>query len=415
MENTIDVLSRVFESKNVNMVTRLLEDEFGDEEIVPYFCGRDVCTILEHSDYRKAMHMYIDDECKLSLGQLLVVDKTSTTSKTHNNLKYNDLKATYINEEGLYRLMFHCKLPVAKKFQKWIFKEVLPTIRKTGKFELKNALKSKENELALAMERLAIKDKSEEELQRQLEQEKLRAEKAEKEAEEQRQYSLILKELAINDQKRPLDERIYISTSKAYAGHNRFKVGGVEGMDKLKSRFSGYNGRSSVDDMWYYSDLFKVANFKAAEKRIEDVLGRFRERKNKEIYVLHYSDLRRYVEWICDHYEDEKFNIELDVLIGNLNRHQLRPVIPPPYQGTSATITRIVDGIPTNTTIEDSIEDQFKHKIKVYLDTLNPNTKEIKRTDLFSKVDINFNKIEAWRWLKEIIPQYKPNIKLNYR
>jgi hypothetical protein len=103
------------------------------------------------------------------------------------------------------------------------------------------------------------------------------------------------------------------------------------------------------------------------------------------------------------------------VLIGNLNRHQLRPVIPPPYQGTSATITRIVDGIPTNTTIEDSIEDQFKHKIKVYLDTLNPNTKEIKRTDLFSKVDINFNKIEAWRWLKEIIPQYKPNIKLtNY-
>jgi hypothetical protein len=169
--------------------------------------------------------------------------------------------------------------------------------------------------------------------------------------------------------------------------------------------------------MWYYSDLFKVANFKAAEKRIEDVLGRFRERKNKEIYVLHYSDLRRYVEWICDHYEDEieKFNIELDVLIGNLNRHQLRPVIPPPYQGTSATITRIIDGIPTNTTIEDSIEDQFKHKIKVYLDTLESTTKEVKRTDLFSKVDINFNKIEAWRWLKEVIHQYKPNIKLNYR
>ncbi|CCV01950.1 hypothetical protein IIV22A_106L [Invertebrate iridescent virus 22] len=258
----------------------------------------------------------------------------------------------------------------------------------------------------LAMRQLAIKDKLEEELQKQLEQEKQRAEKAEKDAEEQRQYSLILKELAINDQKRPLNERIYISTSKAYAGHNRFKVGGVESMDKLKPRFSGYNGRSSIDDMWYYSDLFKVANFKAAEKRIEDVLGRFRERKNKEIYVLHYNDLRRYVEWICDHYEDEikKFNTELDVLIGNLNQYQLRPVIPPPYQGTSATITRIINGIPTNTTIEDSIEDQFKHKIKIYLDTLASTTKEVKRTDLFSKVDMNFNKIEAWRWLKEIIP-----------
>jgi hypothetical protein len=262
--------------------------------------------------------------------------------------------------------------------------------------------KVQDSQLSLAMEQLAIKDKSYEEetkeLQNQLDQEKLRAERAEKEVEEQKQYALILKELAINDQKRPLDERIYISTSKAYAGHNRFKVGGVESMDKLKPRFSGYNGRSSVDDMWYYSDLFKVANFKAAEKRIEDVLGRFRERKNKEIYVLHYKDLRRYVEWICDHYEDEieKFNIELDVLIGNLNRHQLRPVIPPPYEGTSAVITRFVDGVPVNTTIESTIEDKFKHKIKVYLDTLTSTTKEVKRTELFSKVDFNFNKIEAW-------------------
>jgi hypothetical protein len=128
--------------------------------------------------------------------------------------------------------------------------------------------------------------------------------------------------------------------------------------------------------------------------------------KTRKYMLLHYKDLRRYVEWICDHYEDEieKFNIELDVLIGNLNRHQLRPVI-----------TRFVDGVPVNTTIESTIEDKFKHKIKVYLDTLTSTTKEVKRTELFSKVDFNFNKIEAWRWLKEIIPQYKPNIKLNYR
>jgi hypothetical protein len=187
----------------------------------------------------------------------------------------------------------------------------------------------------------------------------------------------------------------------AYAANNRHKVGGVEGMDKLRSRFAGYNGRSSVDDMWYYSDIFRVANFKAAEKRIEDVLGRFRERKNKEMYVLHYDDLKRYVEWICDHYEDEieKFNEDIDVLICTLNRHNKKPIIPNPYQGTSATITRIVDGIPTNTTIEDSIEDQFKHKIKIYLDTLESTTKEVKRTDLFSRIDMNFNKIKGWRIL----------------
>jgi hypothetical protein len=276
-----------------------------------------------------------------------------------------------------------------------------------GEYTMNFLVDRRDLELSGMVAQLSIKDT-------ELEQEKQRAEKAEKEAEDHKQYSLILKELTFNNQKRPLNEAIYISTSKAYANQNRYKVGGVEGMDKLKPRFSGYNGRSSIDDLWYYSDIFRVANFRECEKRINDVLGRFRERKSKEIYVLHYKDLRRYVEWITQHYEDEieKFNEELDMLISNLNRHNLRPFVPPPYQGTSATITRIVDGIPINTTIDDSAEEQFKHKIKVYLDTLDSTPKTIKRTDLFSKVDFNFNKIEAWRWLKEIIPQHKPEIKL---
>ena len=381
---------------------------------VPYFCGIDMCASLGHKNPKKALLTHVKPKHKKELSQLVGTQIGSHLLGSHKALNYHDGKAVYINEAGLYSLIMNSNVPFAEAFQDMVYETILPSIRKYGSYQV-------ESQLTQAMEQLAIKDKSHEEetkeLQVQLQQEKEARIKAEKDAEEQRQYSLILKELAINDQKRPLDERIYISTSKAYAGHNRFKVGGVESMDKLKPRFSGYNGRSSVDDMWYYSDLFKVANFKAAEKRIEDVLGRFRERKNKEIYVLHYSDLRRYVEWICDHYEDEieKFNIELDVLIGNLNRHQLRPVIPPPYQGTSATITRIVDGIPTNTTIDDSVEDQFKHKIKVYLDTLDSTTKTIKRTELFSKVDFNFNKVEAWRWLKEILPTYKPDIKLNYR
>jgi hypothetical protein len=109
------------------------------------------------------------------------------------------------------------------------------------------------------------------------------------------------------------------------------------------------------------------------------------------------------------------YNKELDVLISNLNKHKLRPVIPPPYQGTSATITRIVDGVPSSITIESTIEEQFKHKIKVYLDTLEPTTKEVKRTELFEQVPFNFNRIDGWRWLKEVIPKFKPELNLKYR
>lgn len=271
----------------------------------------------------------------------------------------------------------------------------------------------KDEELSGAMSMLAIKDK-------EIESEKEAREVAERDAREHRAYALVLKEIAINDQKRPINEIIYISTSKAYAAQNRFKVGGVESMDKLKGRFSGYNGRSCQGDEWYYSDIFRVANFRHCEKRIEEVIGRFREKKNKEMYVLHYINLRNHVEWICEHYEDEsnKFNEDLDAMISNLNRYNLRAVVPTPYEGTSATITRIINGVPTNTVIESGIERQFKKKVMEYLDTLESgeiNALPIKRQDLFEKIDFSFNKIDAWRWLKEIVPDNYPNIKLKYK
>lgn len=44
-----------------------------------------------------------------------------------------------VNEPGLYRLIFKCRKKVAKRFQRWVFHDVLPSIRKTGKYELAQA------------------------------------------------------------------------------------------------------------------------------------------------------------------------------------------------------------------------------------------------------------------------------------
>ncbi len=41
-------------------------------------------------------------------------------------------QAKFITEGNVYRLIAHSKLPSAEKFEKWVFDEVLPTIRKTG-------------------------------------------------------------------------------------------------------------------------------------------------------------------------------------------------------------------------------------------------------------------------------------------
>ncbi|WP_455577053.1 BRO-N domain-containing protein [Anaerosinus sp.] len=50
-----------------------------------------------------------------------------------------------IPEGDLYRLVTHSELPSAEKFESWIFDEVLPTIRKTGTYSIKQESASKEN------------------------------------------------------------------------------------------------------------------------------------------------------------------------------------------------------------------------------------------------------------------------------
>ena len=59
---------------------------------------------------------------------------------------------TVLNEPGLYRLIMLSRKPEAEKFKKWVFRDVLPSIRKTGcynvlpaageLFELKTSLKT---------------------------------------------------------------------------------------------------------------------------------------------------------------------------------------------------------------------------------------------------------------------------------
>ena len=41
----------------------------------------------------------------------------------------------YINESGLYSLILHSKLESARAFKRWVTKEVLPSIRKTGTYD----------------------------------------------------------------------------------------------------------------------------------------------------------------------------------------------------------------------------------------------------------------------------------------
>lgn len=79
----------------------------------PYFCLKDICSVLELSNPSMVAERLDEDErTKFNLG------------------RQGD--TTFINESGLYNVVLRSDKPQAKQFRKWVTSEVLPSIRKTG-------------------------------------------------------------------------------------------------------------------------------------------------------------------------------------------------------------------------------------------------------------------------------------------
>ena len=51
----------------------------------------------------------------------------------------------YTKEGDMYRLITHSKLESAERFESWVFDEVLPTLRKTGSYEMPKKKQSNES------------------------------------------------------------------------------------------------------------------------------------------------------------------------------------------------------------------------------------------------------------------------------
>lgn len=88
-----------------------------------WFIGKDVADVLEYKNPRKAITDHVDEE-----------DRRKQNIPTSQNVTL--VAATWlINESGLYSLILSSKLPKAKAFKRWVTSEVLPSIRRTGKYE----------------------------------------------------------------------------------------------------------------------------------------------------------------------------------------------------------------------------------------------------------------------------------------
>lgn len=117
----------------------------------PWLVGKDVAEVLGYKNTRDALSKHVDDEDK-------GVAKCDTLGGTQN--------IAIINESGLYSLIISSKLESAKKFKRWVTSEVLPTLRKTGQYQVKELSGQELMAKALieAQSVLAAKDKQIEEM-----------------------------------------------------------------------------------------------------------------------------------------------------------------------------------------------------------------------------------------------------------
>lgn len=101
--------------------------DFGDIRTVEidgeaWFVGKDVAGALGYAKPLGAVSTHVEKDDSLKRG---LMDSLGREQET-----------IFINESGLYALIFGSKLDSAKKFKKWVTSEVLPAIRKNGSYTM---------------------------------------------------------------------------------------------------------------------------------------------------------------------------------------------------------------------------------------------------------------------------------------
>jgi prophage antirepressor-like protein len=113
---------KIFNFENNEVRSVIIDDE-------PYFIGKDVAEVLGYKDTAQAIKQHVDKEDKLI---------------SNYYVSGQNRKMVVVNESGIYSLVFGAskqgKNPDvkenAKKFKRWVTSEVLPSIRKTGGYQV---------------------------------------------------------------------------------------------------------------------------------------------------------------------------------------------------------------------------------------------------------------------------------------
>ena len=146
----------------MNQMEIFKNPEFGSVRVIEengkyLFCGVDVAKALGYTKPQNAIDRHCPHALKRGIG-------VQTGKKADGTPAVQMVEMLFIPEGDVYRLIVHSKLPSAERFERWVFDEVLPSIRKHGAYMTKEKLwevaTSPEALLKLCSDLLAEREKN---------------------------------------------------------------------------------------------------------------------------------------------------------------------------------------------------------------------------------------------------------------
>lgn len=126
--STLTLMDRTFEFDILNTELEIYQDESGDY----WFHGATLCDIFDFTNSTQDIQRHVDEDWR-------------------KKYPFRGREAWYIAEPGLYQLIHASKNPAAKRFQRWVYSEVLPKLRAEGGYIMPSAtaqqLKSLQNQI----------------------------------------------------------------------------------------------------------------------------------------------------------------------------------------------------------------------------------------------------------------------------
>ena len=256
-------------------------------------------------------------------------------------------------------------------------------------------------------------------LNKQLEQKDYQLEQQAQQLENKNGLVLRLNEMLIDSSSLPKTQVVYIATSSDLASKNTFKVGGVESLKKLESRLLQYNSAFTTENPFYFTEWHLVHNYREIENRLKDLIGRFREKITKEMYVLHYTKLVYILKYLVDNYNEEVdvINAKLAEFIASLDTGNLRPVVPPsvaaalrlPAEKCLKSIKIKSVGQP-DVKIRANTDLEIVQKLEEYFTRMDSQVTSVTFKSIFDALNIKKDRLQLYSKLLEIREKIRPDV-----